>query len=43
MRGSNNSLSLQSVRALAKTRGYESNFTYAELFHTLRRRVPDVS
>lgn len=41
MRQGENSLSLQSVRALAKMRGFESAFDYAELFHTLRRRVPD--
>lgn len=40
MRGSDSLISIDAVMALAKLRGIESGFEYAELFHVLRERLP---
>lgn len=37
--GAGEAMSLECSVALAKTRGFESGFDYAELFYTLRRRI----
>lgn len=40
MRGANDLISIHGMEALGKLRGLESGFTYAELFYTLRARMP---
>lgn len=39
MRGEGNLFSVTGIEALARLRGLESGFAYAELFHTLRIRI----